>query len=802
MNSAKTTKRALLSSVLAMLICVAMLIGTTFAWFTDSASTAVNKIQAGTLDIELQYQKADGSWEDAEGKILDFKKPSGHENESILWEPGCTYELPAIRILNKGNLALKYKLAITGIKGDAKLNEAIVWTNGTNELLSQYEGTMIPGQNDNVTESIVIKGHMKEDAGNEYQGLSIDGIGITVIATQFNSEYDSFGNTYDENAPYCEWPVFINQAVKKDENGTITDQVLTKYVSEDIQAQVTVPVAAVDTNAEQITLTVEKTTAPANFTVAAGQDSKTYDVKVTGLAAGNTTPVKAKIFVGIGLDNVTLTHNSNDTFTDVGEANYTGADKTFYYDSINGYIYFATKTFSPFSATFDAPAGVSAAGTLKETYYTTVADAQAAANSGKDVFAYRDITAEETGKTEVGKGEQFDIPNVVVISANNTSSGYDTLTDAMAAATDGCTIKLNADATITSQISSVGASVFTIDFNGKTVTASSQWTLSHNGTVKATLKNGTYQQAGNKYGSPSSGRLGAADGSNITFIGMTFKSTDNYCCTAVSVYANNKTNADITNTYNFNNCTFTNATVQFDGGSSSTNRFDVTFDACTFDATASANGMNLITMEDYNYGTMNIKNTTMTYSNNPSGAGGACVYVDTYLGYTNGQKLNLNLENVSMHTSGKAMPYSYRFLNYNGSYSDNAVVNETGTNTYTYNGKTVETTIKAFSETNKSLVWTENAEAYQACYAEWKAYAAAKPTSYSQWNYYLVEYNGYYFAGGQGSQFNLCTVTMEGDAVTQVKTSIGYTYKTIGTTDISKELGDTDNTSVHIYTLK
>ena len=202
MNNKKTTKRALLSSVMAIVLCLAMLIGTTFAWFTDSASTAVNKIQAGTLDIELQYQKANGTWEDAEGKTLDFKKPSGHENESILWEPGCTYELPAIRILNKGNLALKYKLAITGIKGDAKLNEAIVWTNGTDELLSQYEGTMIPGQNDNVTESIVIKGHMKEEAGNEYQGLSIDGIGITVVATQDTVESDSFGNDYDANAEY------------------------------------------------------------------------------------------------------------------------------------------------------------------------------------------------------------------------------------------------------------------------------------------------------------------------------------------------------------------------------------------------------------------------------------------------------------------------------------------------------------------------------------------------------------------------------------------------------------------------
>ena len=201
MNNKKTTKRALLSSVMAIVLCLAMLIGTTFAWFTDSASTAVNKIQAGTLDIELQYQKADGSWESAEGKVLDFKKPSGHENESILWEPGCTYELPAIRILNKGNLALKYKLAITGIKGDAKLNEAIVWTNGaTDELLSEYTGTMIPGENDNVTAPIVIKGHMKEEAGNEYRGLSIDGIGITVSATQYTYEYDSFGNQYDANA--------------------------------------------------------------------------------------------------------------------------------------------------------------------------------------------------------------------------------------------------------------------------------------------------------------------------------------------------------------------------------------------------------------------------------------------------------------------------------------------------------------------------------------------------------------------------------------------------------------------------
>ena len=118
MSNTKATKRALLLSVLAMLVCVAMLVGTTFAWFTDSASTAVNKIQAGTLDIQL----LDASGASLEGQTLSWKKASGAENEEVLWEPGCTYKLQPIVIKNAGDLALKYRIVITGINGDAKLN--------------------------------------------------------------------------------------------------------------------------------------------------------------------------------------------------------------------------------------------------------------------------------------------------------------------------------------------------------------------------------------------------------------------------------------------------------------------------------------------------------------------------------------------------------------------------------------------------------------------------------------------------------------------------------------------------------
>ena len=191
-----TTKRSLLASVLALVMCVSMLVGTTFAWFTDTASTGVNKIQAGTLDIQLLDE--DGN--SLEGQTLGWKKAAGHENEEVLWEPDCTYELQPIVIKNAGNLALKYKIAISGIQGDAELNNAIEWTitNTSNTTALDADHALAVGASDTLT----IKGHMKEDAGNEYQGLSIDGIAITVYATQYTSEYDSNNNTYDASAEY------------------------------------------------------------------------------------------------------------------------------------------------------------------------------------------------------------------------------------------------------------------------------------------------------------------------------------------------------------------------------------------------------------------------------------------------------------------------------------------------------------------------------------------------------------------------------------------------------------------------
>ena len=196
MTNRKSTKRALLGSVMAMVLCLAMLVGATFAWFTDTASTGVNKIQAGNLDVALEMKDASGNWVSAEGKTLDFVKAADAKGEAILWEPGCTYTLPELRVVNNGNLALKYMIKITGIKGDAKLNEVIDWTIG--DVAMGAEQHLKAGESNEFT----IKGHMKESAGNDYMNESIDGISITVYATQDTVESDSFDNQYDKNAAY------------------------------------------------------------------------------------------------------------------------------------------------------------------------------------------------------------------------------------------------------------------------------------------------------------------------------------------------------------------------------------------------------------------------------------------------------------------------------------------------------------------------------------------------------------------------------------------------------------------------
>ena len=216
------TKKALIMSVLSMVLCIAMLIGMTFAWFTDTASTGVNKIQAGNLKVALEMYK-DGSYVNISknpAPIFGSGTSSVAQNNNLdtLWEPGKT-QIAYLAIKNEGNLALKYKVALNvtnpadgkdlykvmeyAIAPDAEGGEtAPAWTSGKSvatgtQLVSDNEVSLAAG----ATHYFALLVHMDEQAGNEYQGGKVD-FDLSVLATQDTVESDSYNNQYDKNAQY------------------------------------------------------------------------------------------------------------------------------------------------------------------------------------------------------------------------------------------------------------------------------------------------------------------------------------------------------------------------------------------------------------------------------------------------------------------------------------------------------------------------------------------------------------------------------------------------------------------------
>ena len=230
MNNKRATKRALLTSVMALVMCVVMLVGTTFAWFTDTASTGVNKIQAGNLDVELEYKNTPTS---------DFAE--ANENTPVFkdgarWEPGHV-EYVVLKISNAGNLALKYKLGIniasetgsTNVLGNEfKLSDYIRFAVLDDDKSSLGRDDLVAAA-EKVGSKLINEGYSKENnlnktndadivtlvvwmpksVGNEANYKVAEGItapsidlGINVVATQLTYEKDSIDDQYDKDAEY------------------------------------------------------------------------------------------------------------------------------------------------------------------------------------------------------------------------------------------------------------------------------------------------------------------------------------------------------------------------------------------------------------------------------------------------------------------------------------------------------------------------------------------------------------------------------------------------------------------------
>ncbi len=227
MTNTKTTKRALLFSCLSMLLCISMLVGSTFAWFTDTATTGVNTIVAGNLDIALEYSADYSNWEDAEAATDVFS--------STMWEPGRV-EVVYFKVINNGTLAVEFKVGTNVIqnktgknaKGEeidlakvlqfgivevsaafANRQAAIDAIETPNDFSNISTGEMVlENKNDAKTFAMVV--WMPSTTSNDanHNGTDVPEIqfGVTVLATQRNVEKDSFGADYDENATYPNGP--------------------------------------------------------------------------------------------------------------------------------------------------------------------------------------------------------------------------------------------------------------------------------------------------------------------------------------------------------------------------------------------------------------------------------------------------------------------------------------------------------------------------------------------------------------------------------------------------------------------
>lgn len=234
-----SARRILLRSAISMLLCLAMLVGTTYAWFTDSVSSKNNIIKTGTLQVDMEH-KVDGSW-------ISLRETPDHQifNYSH-WVPGYT-QTATVKIQNEGSLAFKYQLTATldegtpvvGPNGEqlsdvvdvymsfgenvaddpTDLSDGSWWYLGTlTQILEQkyvtggyllpvgadYSGALL-GENGiavgEITASVALS--MRLDAENEYNSLSVGDVSMLLLANQMPFEIDSFDNLYD-NIPDTE----------------------------------------------------------------------------------------------------------------------------------------------------------------------------------------------------------------------------------------------------------------------------------------------------------------------------------------------------------------------------------------------------------------------------------------------------------------------------------------------------------------------------------------------------------------------------------------------------------------------
>ena len=394
----KHKKSALFKSLISLLLCFSMLMGTTFAWFTDSVMTGINTIAAGNLDVELFHSNAAVSNEQVDSNTKLFMDLQGNP---ILWEPGVvSYE--NLRITNEGDLALAYQLAINtanenfvvdgsnlyGLSQVLKVGvveggitatdragvvasvEDANWTTLANFLRSgsllpegkgeseKTWGVVIywePGENDNLWNLNNGKQLSEDDV------LQID-LGVKLVATQEQFENDSFGSDYDETAKQDVFPEFSGGTASIPVTPNAENKTGTEVTVSAGQVSAVVPAGVLlAPGTTQLTLAVTLMDASgANISLSDNEAMRSLDVHIEGVDPANTTPIivtlKEAAPTGLNMGNYKLYHVENGSTNEMtlvdSAADFT-AHNQFKYDPATGDIVLYMATFSEVTVVAD-----------------------------------------------------------------------------------------------------------------------------------------------------------------------------------------------------------------------------------------------------------------------------------------------------------------------------------------------------------------------------------------------------------------------------------------------------------------
>lgn len=219
-----TTTRALLGSVMVLLLCTAMLVGTTFAWFTDTVNT-VSTLQAGNLNVTLQYgasKNADGTWNytDYDGTTgLQFLTPEGNlptEENKVEWDAAhLTNEVQPLKLVNDGSLNLMCKVMLTGVTTAAA--EQMTWKLKVDNTEKSFGAEFpLPAKAENSPDNELVLNLSATLTNGDPLPEPVPTAQVVVCVRQAEGDEDAFGNDYDKESRY---PARVDAALV----GTVTN---------------------------------------------------------------------------------------------------------------------------------------------------------------------------------------------------------------------------------------------------------------------------------------------------------------------------------------------------------------------------------------------------------------------------------------------------------------------------------------------------------------------------------------------------------------------------------------------------